>query len=256
MKPTSPPIASTIAARNSCPGKSLSAIQNDDPPDPGREGEDPRGDPDDHPRPLDRLRPEARQHVERHADQPEPGVARTAVAPLVGDVDLGHRGAGRDDERLRELLLADRAGQREQRVAAVRVERAPEVGDVGLRELAEHPIHELRGQPPPPAVVAVDAPAARDLGAAVHGVDEPHDVGRLVLEVGVHRHDDVAAGADDAGVHGRVLAEVPLEADRADVRIVRVDLLERLPRPVAEPSSTKMISQGRPSPASASAERR
>ena len=45
---------------------------------------------------------------------------------------------------------------------------------------------------------------------------EPRDVLGRVLEVAVHRHDDLAAGAREARVHRRVLAEVPLEADDAN----------------------------------------
>ena len=48
----------------------------------------------------------------------------------------------------------------------------------------------------------------------------------LVLQVAVHRHDDLAARAHEAGVHRGMLAEVALEADGAHPRIVRMDPLE------------------------------
>ena len=47
-----------------------------------------------------------------------------------------------------------------------------------------------------------------------------------VLQVAVHRHDDLAAGAAEARVHRRVLAEVPLEADRPHPRVGCVQALE------------------------------
>ena len=62
--------------------------------------------------------------------------------------------------------------------------------------------------------------------------DEPRDVLRLVLEVAVHRHDDLAAGAREPGVHRRVLAEVALEADGAHARVAGVQPLDRRPRAV------------------------
>ena len=59
--------------------------------------------------------------------------------------------------------------------------------------------------------LATSAPAST-------AADELRDVLGRVLEVAVHRHDDVAARADEAGVHRRMLAEVAPEADGADAR--------------------------------------
>src|SRR5829696_1570726 len=63
---------------------------------------------DQDPRPLDRLWPEARQDVQREADEPEGRVARPAFTSPVLEVDLDDTGTGRKHERLCELLLADR----------------------------------------------------------------------------------------------------------------------------------------------------
>src|SRR3954451_23968681 len=105
-----------------------------------------RGDgadhPHHHPDPLDRLRPEAGHDVQREAGEAERRVARVVRARRVADVDLHDRGAAREDERLRELLLPDRSEQRHDRVAPIRVERAAEVLDVGAGEAAEHAVDE------------------------------------------------------------------------------------------------------------------
>ena len=103
---------------------------------------------------------------------------------------------------------------------------------VDAREAAEHAVDQSRGQRAPPGVAAGRAPAARDVGAGLDRGDEPRDVLGLVLEVAVHRHDDVAARAREPGVHRRVLAEVPLEADGVDARVGRVQPLELGPGPV------------------------
>ena len=50
--------------------------------------------------------------------------------------------------------------------------------------------------------------------ARVERVEQLRDVLRLVLQVAVHRHDQVAARAREPCVHRGVLAEVALEADR------------------------------------------
>ena len=150
----------------------------------------------------------------------------------MADVDLGHRRAAGEDERLRELLPADRAEHRRHDGAPVGVERAAEVGDVDLREPAQHAVDQARRQRAAPGVVPRRAPSARDVEAAVDGCDELRDVLRQVLEVAVHRHDDVAARPAQPRVHRGVLAEVPLEADRVNARVCRVEPLEHGERPV------------------------
>ena len=195
-------------------------------PEPGREqgADQPEHDAD----PLDRLRPEARDDVEREPDEAKRGVAGGVVARRVRDVHLDHARAAGEDQRLRELLAADRAEHRHDDVAAVGVEGAAEVGDVDLREAAEHPVDQPRGQRPAPRVAPGGAPAARDVAAGLDRGDEARDVLGRVLEVAVHRHHDLAAGAGEARVHRRVLAGVALEAHGADARVGLVQALEHV----------------------------
>jgi hypothetical protein len=77
------------------------------------------------------------------------------------------------------------------------------------------------------------AAAARHVRASLDRPHELRDVLRLVLEVAVHRDEDLATCAREAGLHRRVLAEVALEADDADARVGCVQLLEPRKRPVA-----------------------
>ena len=149
------------------------------------------------------------------------------------EVDLDGAGACGEDERLGELLLADDAEDGSERIAGVGVVGAAEVGDVGRGEAAQHPVDELRGERASPGVFAPLAPAGCDVRAVRHGADQLREVRRLVLQVSVHRDDDVAARADESRVHRRVLAEVALEAHSLDPRVARVESLDRRPGAVA-----------------------
>src|SRR5512132_982527 len=133
------------------------------------------------------------------------------------DVDLGHAGTGGEDERLRELLLADRAEGRLERRAPVGVEGATEVRDRYSGEATQHPVDEERRHRAAPGVATGVPPAARDVASVLHARDELRNVLRGVLEVSVHRDEDVALSPHKTRVHRRVLAEVALEPDAADV---------------------------------------
>src|SRR6266508_641106 len=74
----------------------------------GERAHDPECDAD----PLDRLRPEPGQDVQRQPSQAKGRVPRAPGAGGVLDVDLDHARAAREDDRLRELLPADRAEHR------------------------------------------------------------------------------------------------------------------------------------------------
>ena len=177
--------------------------------------------------------------MQREPREAERRVARGALARRVADVDLDDRRAAREDERLRELLPPDRAEHRLDRVAAVGVERAPEVRDVDAREAAQHPVDQPRRQRPPPRLVARGAPPARDVVARLHRLDEARHVLRRVLQVAVHRHDDRSARPREPGVHRRVLTRVPLQPDGAHARVARRGSARATANvPSVDPSST------------------
>ena len=76
------------------------------------------------------------------------------------------------------------------------------------------------------AVLAVLAPAGDEVEVFVQQPgDHARDVDRVVLQVAVHGHDDIAARRIDAGLHGGGLLEVARQFDDAHVRAV---LLHRL----------------------------
>src|SRR5881392_1122058 len=80
--------------------------------------------------PLNRLRPEAGEHVQREPGEAQRRVARPPAPRRVRDVHFDDARPAREHERLRELLLADRPEHRLDCRAPVRVERASEVGDL------------------------------------------------------------------------------------------------------------------------------
>src|SRR5512132_3038132 len=149
------------------------------------------------------------------------------------NVDLGHTGTGGEDERLRELLLADRAEWRLERRAPVGVEGAAEVRDRHAGEAPQHPVDEERRHRTAPGVATSVPPTARDVASVLYARDELRNVLRGVLKVSVHRDEDVALSPHETRVHRRVLAEVALEPDASDVLSVGgVRFLDRGPRAV------------------------
>ena len=141
-------------------------------------------------------------------------------------IDLDHARTAGKNQCLRELLLADRGQHRLDRAAAIRVEGAPEIADLRAREASKHAVDETRGKRSPPRVPTDDAAPAGHVRSALHCRDEQRDVLRRVLQVAVHGDEDFAPGANQPGVHRRVLAEVALEAHGADPAVRRVNPLQ------------------------------
>ena len=98
-------------------------------------------------------------------------------------------------------------------------------------------------------VAALGLPARHQVVALVELRQQAWDLGGVVLEVTVNCHDDVACRFGEAGVERGCLAEVPSQANDADVVVGVVEASSSAPNvPSVEPSSTKTASQERPSP--------
>src|SRR5205807_8037795 len=128
------------------PGEVRVLDPEDDAVDTEAERRERADDAHDQPDPLDRLRPESGQHVQRESRKPQRRVARPSLSRYVRDVDLDDARAAGEDQRLRELLTPDRAEHRFDGPAAVRVERAPEVGDRDAGEAPQHSVDQPRRQ--------------------------------------------------------------------------------------------------------------
>ena len=132
------------------------------------------------------------------------------------DLDLGHAGAAsREIDRYEPMHLAVEADFLQDH-GAVRLQSAPVVVELDSGQTADQPVGDAARQLPHHGrVAAPPAPAADDVEATTERLDEPGDVGRVVLSVGVQRKDDVSPREIEPGGHGRGLSEIPAQLDDA-----------------------------------------
>ena len=98
---------------------------------------------------------------------------------------------------------------------------AGDAGDEPIGDAArQSPLHE--------AVAPVSAPTGDNIKALLKAGDQPGDVGRIVLQVAVHRHNDVAPGVVDAGHQSSGLADIATEVDDMHPPVGCCDLAEQL----------------------------
>ena len=116
-----------------------------------------------------------------------------------------------------------------QHLAAVALHAAVVVVQFHARQAADHGVEDPRRQDLVPGIVADLLPAADDVEIVFHGGQEPRDLVRIVLQVGVERHDHLAADQGEAGAQGGRLAEVAAEANAADLRIGRGQAADDVP---------------------------
>ena len=120
-----------------------------------------------------------------------PSRARVVAHDHLGDARARPLGVDRDEP----VHLAVEAHRLED-LAAVGLERAAVVVQAQPADAADQPVGDARRQlAGERRVLAVLAPAGDDVVALLELVEQARDVGRIVLEVGVHRDDDVAARA-------------------------------------------------------------
>jgi hypothetical protein len=96
-------------------------------------------------------------------------------------------------------------------------------------------VEDPRDEPAPPRVAPLRLPAGDQVEALVELREQPRDLGGIVLEVGVDRHDDVAGRVPEPGGERGRLAEVAPEAHDTDVLGAAVQPGERGERPVDRP---------------------
>ncbi len=116
---------------------------------------------------------------------------------------------------------------------AIGLQRAAGVVDPRARDARdEHVCETARQEPRDLAVLAVASPSAHDVVALVDAFEQAADVGGIVLQVAVHRNDDLALGEIEARHHRRGLAEVAAEVDHLDPRVPHGQLVQQLGRPI------------------------
>ncbi len=142
-------------------------------------------------------------------------------------------------------LEAARVGQRgyEAMKLALQPDLVHDVGAVGLQAAvvivqahARRPAHDgvehATRYEAPPGIVAFTLPAAHQIVALVEYRQQPRQLCRIVLQVGVHRHDGSALRCAEAGGQGGRLAEVPAQPQAAHPLIAPRERADRLPRPI------------------------
>ncbi len=106
-------------------------------------------------------------------------------------------------------------------VGSVRLQPAVHVVEPDPRNPARDRVEDLRGDASCERVAPFRLPPRDEVVALVESGEEARNLDRVVLEVAVDRHHDLAGGLLEPRVERRGLAEVPSEADGTDV-VVRV----------------------------------
>src|SRR5262249_15486995 len=101
------------------------------------------------------------------------------------------------------------------------------------RETADEPVEDPARQHLVPRIITFALPTADDVVLGGEGIQKAGDLGRVILQVGVHGEDGIAASVGETGGEGGRLAEVAAKADAAHARVVVRELLDDLPGAVA-----------------------
>ena len=104
-------------------------------------------------------------------------------------------------------------------LAPVGLETAVEVVKPHAADARRHRVEQARGQRLGKRIVAVLLPARDQVMAGVERLEEAGDFVRVILQVGIHRDDDVAGTGADADHQGRRLAEIAPQPDRLNRRV-------------------------------------
>ena len=162
---------------------------------------------------------------ERHGEQ----IEEAAHVPLDAVVRAAVLAGAMVDRQLRDPVAAVVREHGDVAVElAVELHPFHDLGPVGLEpavhvvepdagDPARDGVEDLRRDPPRERVAPLRLPAGDEVVPLVELGEEPRDLGRIVLQVAVDRHDDVAGGLAEAGVERGRLAEVPAQPDDADV---------------------------------------
>ncbi len=136
------------------------------------------------------------------------------------DGDLRDARAGLVGERGEEAVHLAVQPRLADDLRAVRLQRAAVVVQPHARDAPDQPVRDARRQSPRETVLPLLAPAGDDVVALVDLLEQGGDVGRVVLQVAVHRDDDRAARVVEAGGHRGRLSVVPAELDEPEPRVV------------------------------------
>ena len=218
------------------PGKDPLEIEHGDEAN-QRHGERPEADPPEEvDRPLGVALKEADQdQVEHHVERPPQPVLGLAggPGPMVHDLlgDPRSLPGGKDGNEPVHLAVQPDSGENP---AAISLQSAAEVVERDSRDPGHQAVGDPRGDlAAEECVVAISPPAGDDVKALVQGLEQPGDVGGVVLAVAVDRHQDLAPRQVQCGRKRGGLTAVSPEEDGPHVLgIACLDALELGRRPV------------------------
>ena len=186
-------------------------------------------------RPRDVLQQKPdRDQVGHDAPRARQAVVRLVLRPgNVRNRHLGNPRAAPSGQRRNEpVQIAIEADSLDDR-RAIGLERRAEVVERYARQLRHQPVGQLRRQPARPEVVdALLSPPADDVVPVVQLCEQRRNFLGRVLQVAVHRDDDVAGGRVESSREGGGLAVIPRQVDHPHARIALGHDGERRRRPV------------------------
>ena len=120
---------------------------------------------------------------------------------------------------------------------AVQANAAQSLRTVGLQSAVDvvqsnpgdhrrRPVEHPRQKAARPRIVSPGLPAGDEIVALVELGEQLRDLGRIVLEIGIDRHDDVSLGLEESGLESGGLAEVAAQVYDDHVRGLGVQLGE------------------------------
>ncbi len=173
------------------------------------------------PRPAHEQR-QGREIAQDDEQAREAVVRRARSAWAVARRHLDHPAAVDPENGGEEAVHAARELRARQELAPIGLEPAAAVVDGHARRARDEPVRCLRRQHArEKRLLAREAPPAGDVDAGpFERGEEPRNVARVVLPVAVEGHHDRAARVGEARRERRGLAEVPVEVDDAEVRIL------------------------------------
>ena len=113
---------------------------------------------------------------------------------------------------------------------AINLEAAIVIMKAAARQTAYSPVENPARPDLVPRVVTPPLPTAHDIErTALDGVEESRYLGWIVLEVGIKRQNQSAAGGVESGCERRGLAEIPTEPNPPNARIGSGELQDQVP---------------------------
>ena len=137
----------------------------------------------------------------------------------VADRHLGHPRAGQPQQGGQEAVHAVERRNAMQEIGAVGAQGASDIGDRFAGDPIADPVRDARRGPAQPAVLPVGADAADDI-VGTETNEEPGDVRRIVLQIGVERDQGGAASVAEAGRERRRLVAVAPQADHPHTMVL------------------------------------